>query len=98
MNPVRLGAIAFLSFSLACQERVDAGAQTGRIAVELSTKPDASFKHAAKDSVVHVPTPDTLRGLYVNRWAALGSKLTRLIGVAKRTEVNGRRSKDQDET
>jgi hypothetical protein len=38
--------------------------------------------------VAHVPTPDTLRGLYVNRWAALGSKLTRLIGVAKKTEIN----------
>ncbi len=37
---------------------------------------------------MHVPTPDTLRGLYVNRWAALGRKLTDLIGVAKRTEVN----------
>jgi hypothetical protein len=38
--------------------------------------------------VVRVPTPDTLRGLYVNRWAALGRKLTDLIGVAKRTEIN----------
>jgi len=38
--------------------------------------------------VVHVATPDTLRGLYVNRWAALGSKLTALIDVAKKTEVN----------
>ena len=35
-----------------------------------------------------VPTPDTLRGLYVNRWAALGQKVHRLIDVAKRTEVN----------
>ncbi|HEX6626862.1 MAG TPA: putative glycoside hydrolase [Gemmatimonadaceae bacterium] len=38
--------------------------------------------------VVHVPTPDTLRGLYVNRWAALGSKLRTLIDVARKTEVN----------
>jgi hypothetical protein len=38
--------------------------------------------------VVHVPTPDTLRGLYVNRWAALGSKLRTLIDVAKKTEIN----------
>ena len=46
---------------------------------------------AAKDSaptVIHVPTPDTLRGLYVNRWAALGSKLKALIDVARKTEVN----------
>src|SRR5256885_4585380 len=38
--------------------------------------------------VAHVPTPDTLRGLYVNRWAALGSKLRALIDVAKKTEIN----------
>ncbi len=36
----------------------------------------------------HVAKPDTLRGLYVNRWAALGERLTRLIDVAKRTEIN----------
>ncbi|HMI46124.1 MAG TPA: putative glycoside hydrolase, partial [Gemmatimonadaceae bacterium] len=47
----------------------------------------------ARDSIAprvitRVPTPDTLRGLYVNRWAALGRKLNDLIGVAKRTEVN----------
>ena len=35
-----------------------------------------------------VPTPDTLRGLYVNRWAAIGQKIYKLIDIAKRTEVN----------
>jgi len=35
-----------------------------------------------------VPTPDTLRGLYVNRWAAIGSSMWRLIDVAKTTEIN----------
>jgi hypothetical protein len=35
-----------------------------------------------------VPTPDTLRGLYVSRWAALGRKFPELIAVARRTEVN----------
>jgi hypothetical protein len=35
-----------------------------------------------------VATPDTLRGLYVNRWAAIGQKIHKLIDVAKRTEVN----------
>jgi hypothetical protein len=39
-------------------------------------------------AVVHVATPDTLRGLYVNRWAALGSKLKILIDLARKTEVN----------
>lgn len=46
-----------------------------------------------RDSIVRpaaplVPTPDTLRGLYVNRWAALGRRVRDLIDVAGRTEVN----------
>ncbi len=35
-----------------------------------------------------VPTPRPLRGLYVNRWAAIGQRMWELIDVAKRTEVN----------
>src|SRR5512143_1825854 len=35
-----------------------------------------------------VPRPTPLRGLYVNRWAALGDRMWRLIQVAKTTEVN----------
>jgi hypothetical protein len=35
-----------------------------------------------------VPTPAVVRGLYVNRWAALGQKMWQLIDVAKTTEVN----------
>jgi hypothetical protein len=35
-----------------------------------------------------VPTPDPVRGLYVNRWVSLGRKMWELIDVAKRTEVN----------
>jgi hypothetical protein len=35
-----------------------------------------------------VPTPDPVRALYVNRWAAIGEKMWQLIDVAKRTEVN----------
>ncbi|HET6702336.1 MAG TPA: putative glycoside hydrolase [Gemmatimonadaceae bacterium] len=35
-----------------------------------------------------IPTPTPLRGLYVNRWAAVGEKLWQLIDVAKRTEIN----------
>jgi len=38
--------------------------------------------------VVRVPRPDTLRGLYVNRWAALGDRMWKLVGVARRTEIN----------
>ena len=35
-----------------------------------------------------VATPSPLRGLYVNRWAAVGQKMWQLIDVAKRTEIN----------
>jgi hypothetical protein len=35
-----------------------------------------------------MPRPEVVRGLYVNRWAALGERLQQLIDVAKRTEVN----------
>lgn len=39
-------------------------------------------------TVARVPRPDTLRGLYVNRWAALGDRMWKLVDVAKRTEIN----------
>ncbi|MDB4907935.1 MAG: putative glycosyl hydrolase domain [Gemmatimonadetes bacterium] len=32
--------------------------------------------------------PAVMRGLYVNRWAALGDRMWQLVDVAKRTEVN----------
>ena len=35
-----------------------------------------------------VATPDTIRGLYVNRWAAIGPPIWQLIEVARTTEVN----------
>jgi hypothetical protein len=88
IHPARLGTIAFFSVSLACQQQVDAGLQPGQLTIAPADKPADSLAHRRKDSITHVPTPDTLRGLYVNRWAALGSKLTRLIGVARKTEVN----------
>jgi len=66
-------------------------------------RPDSAQRRAAQqsraaaalaaDSVARakiplVPTPDTLRGLYVNRWATIGQKVWKLIDVSKRTEVN----------
>jgi hypothetical protein len=35
-----------------------------------------------------VPTPEHVRGLYVNRWAAIGKRVWELIALAQRTEVN----------
>jgi hypothetical protein len=42
----------------------------------------------AIETVPRVPTPAVIRGLYVNRWAALGNRGRDLIEVAKTTEVN----------
>ncbi len=91
MKTIRVGAIVLLSASLACQQHGDAGAQPGGIVPEQSARTSASpigKRDSAVTRIVRVPTPDTLRGLYVNRWAALGSKLNRLIDVARKTEVN----------
>ena len=81
--------IALCLVSLACRQQSDAGAQA--TATRTRARAAASSTTVRRDSVkpiVHVPTPDTLRGLYVNRWAALGSKLKTLIEVARKTEVN----------
>jgi hypothetical protein len=45
-------------------------------------------KDTLQVAMTYVQRPDTLRGLYVNRWAAIGNKMWELIGVARRTEVN----------
>ncbi len=90
MKTSRVGAIAFLLSSLACAERGDVNAQ-GELRGSTPGRQASSSTAALRDSVkpvVHVPAPDTLRGLYVNRWAALGSKLKTLINVARKTEVN----------
>src|SRR4051812_7931060 len=45
----------------------------------------------ARDTAQHVPLvprPAVVRGLYVNRWAAVGNRIRELIAVANRTEVN----------
>jgi hypothetical protein len=85
----QIAAPAFLFVFLACQHQAEAGAQ---MPAQNPTPGSASSTvprgDSARNVVAHVATPDTLRGLYVNRWAALGRKLKTLIGIAKKTEVN----------
>lgn len=50
--------------------------------------PADSARRDSAPAVAHLPRPDTLRGLYVNRWAALGDRMWQLVGIAKRTEIN----------
>src|SRR3954447_8116166 len=67
---------------------------TGRLAVATgSARPsaDAGRPPIALDTEVTrkpLPRPGIVRGLYVNRWAALGTRMWELIDVAKTTEVN----------
>ncbi|HEY4733730.1 MAG TPA: putative glycoside hydrolase [Gemmatimonadaceae bacterium] len=90
------GGLAALSLMLACtgdKSSKPAVVQSPPIHVgPAESSSVASSTVVRRDSVtrtiVHVPTPDTLRGLYVNRWAALGSKLRQLIDVARKTEIN----------
>ncbi len=88
LRPAALAA-AFLLAACAdapgAQPPVDTAQATAPIAVPGLALPADSI---ARPRVPLVPTPDTLRGLYVNRWAALGQKIHKLIGVADRTEVN----------
>ena len=88
MTPARIGMIAFFPVLLGCQHQGDASSQPGAGDIATQGGPAASRGSVVPQVITRVPTPDTLRGLYVNRWAALGRKLNDLIGVAKRTEVN----------
>jgi hypothetical protein len=55
----------------------------------VGTRRDSASGDATRPvTITRVETPKVLRGLYVNRWAALGKKIWQLIDVAKTTEVN----------
>ena len=81
-------AAALLAVLPACGEPQ---AQTVRADSASGASASASPRAAAPPTparVPLVPTPDPVRGLYVNRWASLGQKMWQLIDVAKTTEVN----------
>ena len=87
MSRIVLASVAVLYFAAACS---DAKPRTRQPA---ASNPSPSMDSARTDSVrptpvKRVPTPDVLRGLYINRWAALGEKMGQLIEVARTTEVN----------
>jgi hypothetical protein len=91
LTALHAGALSIAA--TACTEH--GGGVTGRdvIAQGQPTAERTRQDSIAADSVRrarigHVPRPEVLRGLYVNRWAALGKKMTQLIDLAKKTEVN----------
>lgn len=64
----------------------EGSATTDTVAVPRDTVVVADSIRRPKQPLV--PTPSPVRGLYVNRWAAIGERMWQLIDVAKRTEVN----------
>jgi hypothetical protein len=86
-----VAAFGVIAAITACEGQQRAASSLETAASSTASSTGAVAKARPTDPprpIVHVPTPDTLRGLYVNRWAALGSKLKALIDVAKKTEVN----------
>ena len=59
-----------------------------RSAAEIARADSIRKDSIERARIVRVPTPEIVRGLYVNRWAALGRKMNQLIDLAKNTEVN----------
>ena len=91
----RLSVLLGIGLSAAgCEANPQTGAAGTRPRDTTTTAVAASPPRAARpDSIARppqpvMPTPRVVRGLYVNRWAALGQRMWELIDVAKRTEVN----------
>ena len=83
-------AVAFLLLTDGCM-----ASETGRDDREQTAAPAPAGKAASSAAADTTPRPlplmsrpEIVRGLYVNRWAALGERMWQLIDVAKKTEVN----------
>src|SRR5215213_9515618 len=82
--------VALLGLSGGCMTSETARGEPEQPAGQVA--PVTGTRRAAADTAPKalplVPRPRVVRGLYVNRWAALGDRMWQLIDVAKRTEVN----------
>ena len=86
-TPILAVPLAFFLAVSACDQH--AAAADPRIAGP--PVPEGADPVAVKDTtprITHMPMPPIVRGLYVNRWAALGAKMNQMIELAKTTEVN----------
>ena len=85
-----------LASATACSERaggvvrdpLDQAASGASSTVERARADSLRADSIERARVVRLPRPEVVRGLYVNRWAALGKKMGQLIDLAKTTEVN----------
>ena len=90
---LKISPFVILSFSAACSDTGgmvrgrDAHAE-GIAATDRRRADSLAADSVNRAQIVRVPRPEVVRGLYVNRWAAIGKKLGTLIDLAKTTEVN----------
>ena len=85
--------LALLALSGSCVASETSRGEGQQPTAEVGTAVADSARRAASadtspKALPLVPRPEVVRGLYVNRWAALGERMWQLIDVAKRTEVN----------
>ena len=73
---------------IGCREQPASKQAPAEAPAPKAARPPAPPDSIARPPQPRVPTPRVVRGLYVNRWAALGQRMWDLIDVAKRTEVN----------
>lgn len=96
MHDFRGALVAAVFLAAGCSERAgiegrNVGAQGRPVALtaaELARADSVARDSAEKAKIVHMKRPDVVRGLYVNRWAAIGRKMGQLVDLAKKTEVN----------
>jgi len=85
-------ALVILASFVACVSsetaRVEQPATEGGAGLADSAAKRAASAESSAKPLPLVARPEVVRGLYVNRWAALGDRMWQLIDVAKRTEVN----------
>ena len=96
MTPPRLVFVAALAAVIGCTDSAAVAARDKaaepvtdvRSAEEIARADSIRKDSVERARIVRVATPDTLRGLYVNRWAALGRRMNELIDLSKKTEIN----------
>src|SRR5215212_6831735 len=90
----RLFLVAGLVGAIGCSDKgIEGRPASAQARPAESAEESARLDSIRNDSIerariVRVPRPEIVRGLYVNRWAALGKKMGQLIDLANKTEVN----------
>ncbi|HUQ20644.1 MAG TPA: putative glycoside hydrolase [Gemmatimonadaceae bacterium] len=89
MSSLRVATLVALTFG--CSDASVKGREVVAepVVTAQQKQADSLSADSTRRAQVHrVSRPENVKGLYVNRWAALGKKMGELIEVAKTTEVN----------